>query len=220
MYQPIEFIGTSEVAAYEHIVRNPMGIIVSHGAELRATHLPFLLNSHTDPTGVVSHFAIRNEELKNLADGDQVLVIFPGPHAYITPNLYVAEEDVPTWNYSAVHIHGTYRRLPASELQHLLTRTVDEFEESSSQPFSLSTMDPADLASLARAVIPFEVTTTKIEVGVKLSQDKLQPDIDAVIGGLESSGDPAEGAMAAEMKRHRVKGRTGQPSTDPATYLD
>ena len=198
-----------------------MGIIVGHhDGKLFATHLPFLIDNEPDPRGVVSHFAIRNEHLRSLPDESEVLVIFPGPHAYVSPSHYVAEEDVPTWNYSAVHLSGTYRRLPDEALRDLLTRTVDTFEQPREQPFSLDSMDLDTVRNLARGVIGFNVETIDLKGGYKLSQDKLQGDVDAVLDAFGASHSPAERSVADEMRRHGVSGRTGAPSTDPTTWID
>lgn len=221
MYQPTEFRDDDASTAYAHIERNPMGMIVSHAdGRLRATHLPFLLDDRGSPSGLVSHFALRNEQLRDLPDGSDVLVLFPGPHAYVSPQHYAAEQDVPTWNYTAVHLAGTYRRLPDGALPALLSRTVSELEAADGGSWSLASMDPAALRDLARAVVAFEVETTSIDGGYKLSQDKLQADVDGVIDAFSSSSEPHRQAVAAEMRRHGVAGRTGAPSTDPATWME
>lgn len=221
MYQPREFRDDDAASAYAHIVRNPMGMIVSHAdGRLRATHLPFLVDDLSAPSGLVSHFALRNEQLRDLPDGSDVLVSFPGPHAYVSPDHYVAELDVPTWNYTAVHVGGIYRRMPDAALPGLLTRTVDELELADGGTWSLSSMDAATLRDLARAVVAFEIETVTIDGGYKLSQDKLQEDVDAVIDAFATSSRPQRTAMADEMRRHGVEGRTGEPSTDPATWMD
>lgn len=217
MYQPDEFTGRDAAEAYAHIARHPFGIIVS-GSKLHATHLPFLVDDPRNPTGVVSHFAIRNDQWRAIDDGDDVLVVFPGPDRYISSTIYRAEQDVPTWNYSAVHVRGTYRRMTPDETRSLLARTVEHFEASQPTPWRLSSMSHADLNLLGSAVVGFTITTRVIEHGIKLSQDKLQDDVDAVRDAL-STGDPSAHAVADEMRRQGVTGRRGHPTTDPATYL-
>ncbi|SHN46330.1 FMN-binding negative transcriptional regulator [Cryptosporangium aurantiacum] len=219
MYQPTEFRGTDPQQAYAHIARYPFGILVS-AAGLAATHLPFLLNTPDTPTGVVSHFALRNGQWRTIGDGEEVLVIFPGPDAYVSPRTYTAEEDVPTWNYTAVHLRGAYRRIDRpSEVRELLERTVATFEARYAAPWSLSSMDGSALESLGRAVVAFEVTTRTLEHGLKLSQDKLPDDVRGVCDALSRSADPTDRATEAEMRRAGVTGRTGPASTDPATWL-
>jgi len=218
MYQPDEFRGTSAALAYEHITRYPFGIIVS-ATGLGATHLPFLLDDPQSPSGLVSHFALRNDQWRTINDGEEVLVIFPGPDTYISPATYVAEEDVPTWNYTAVHVRGAYRRINDAELRELLVRTVDTFEAPRAERWHTSRMNHEDLAMLGTAVVGFSIETRTIEHGVKLSQDKTQPDIDAVTTTLSQSSDAAARAVGREMDRYAVRGRTNPPSTDPANWM-
>ena len=98
-----------------------MGIIASARGRLDATHLPFLLDDETGDAGdLISHYAIRNAQLSALVDGDEVLVVFPGPHAYVSASLYRAEADVPTWNYTSVHVRGRFVRTSDAELRRLL----------------------------------------------------------------------------------------------------
>ncbi|GAA1113983.1 FMN-binding negative transcriptional regulator [Nocardiopsis composta] len=220
MYQPREFAGEDAATAYDHIRRHPFGIVVSAPPpSVQATHLPFLLDDEEHPSGLLGHFSRRNRQWRSIEDGDEVLCVFPGPNAYVSPTLYTAEEDVPTWNYTAVHVRGSYARIDgARRLRDLLERTVEVFERGSARPWGTASMPPADLVSLARGVVGFEVRTTGIEGGYKLSQDRLRPDVDAVLSGLAGSGDPGGRAVAAEMRRHGVRGRTAPPSTDPASW--
>lgn len=144
----------------------------------------------------------------------------PGPSSYISPNVYTAEPDVPTWNYTAVHVHGRFHLLAdPPEVRELLARTVRTFERGSSAPWQLSSMDPADLEGLARGVVGFGVRTTRIVGGYKLSQDKLDEDVEQVRRGLASSDRHEDRAVAEAMRTHQVRGRRSPPSTDPASWL-
>lgn len=221
MYQPAEFRDNGEGRAYAHIRRNPFGILVTgHRSRLSATHLPFLLDNDGSPSGVVSHFAIRNEGLADVADGQEVMTIFPGPHVYISPALYRAEKDVPTWNYTAVHLYGRFRRVDRCGLGSILARTVDRFERDTDEPWRLDSLPAPLIRSLSRGVIGFIVETTRIEGGYKLSQDKLANDVEAVESGLAAAGCPCGRAVAEEMRRADVRGRTVSPTTDPDSWLD
>ena len=114
MYRPREFAMDDAAVLRQHVVDNPMGIIASARGRLDATHLPFLLDDETGDAGdLISHYAIRNAQLSALVDGDEVLVVFPGPHAYVSASMYRAEPDVPTWNYTAVHVRGRFVRTSA-----------------------------------------------------------------------------------------------------------
>ena len=220
MYQPVEFRDDSDARAYAHIRRNPFGIVVTgQGPNLCATHLPFLLDDELLPSGLVSHFAVRNEGLAMVADGQEVLVIFPGPHTYVSPTLYSAETDVPTWNYTAVHLYGRYRRVDQHGLRAILERTVDRFERNADQPWQLDSLPQSVIRSLSRGVTGFTIETTRIEGAYKLSQDKLAEDVEAVQCAFAAADFPSGHAVAEEMRRASVQGRTTPPTTDPDSWL-
>ena len=82
-------------------------VVTQRDGELTASHIPFLLDRSVEPYGVLrAHVAIRNPQLKDFRSGSQALVIFQGPHTYISPSWYVKPENVPTWNYTVVHAYG------------------------------------------------------------------------------------------------------------------
>lgn len=221
MYQPVEFQENDRAYASELVKNYPFGVIVgATSSGLGAAHLPFQFVSQGDVKVLEGHGAIRNEWLSSLVDGSEVIVIFSGAHSYITPGVYRAEPDVPTWNYTAVHVRGRYRRLPDTEIRGVLERTVRHNESSEmGSGWSTSSMDAEDLQSLARGVIAFHVDVEDISAGRKLSQDKLQADVDAVEAHLSSCPHGAAREVAADMRAARVIGRSGAPSTDPAVWL-
>lgn len=217
MYRPREFSVDDADTMRRLVVEHPMGIIASSRGRLDATHLPFLLEGEAGD--LISHYAIRNAQLSALVDGDEVLVVFPGPHAYVSASMYRAERDVPTWNYTAVHVRGRFERTDAATLRRLLARTVDVFEAGRPGAFSTSDFPVDALESMARAVTGFRVVDTHWMAAFKLSQDKLPDDVAIVIDAFSGSADPAEQAVAREMARAGVVGRSGPPTTDPATWM-
>jgi len=220
MYRPREFAIDDATVLRQHVVENPMGIIASARGRLDATHLPFLIDDSTGNAGdLISHYAIRNAQLSALVDGDEVLVIFPGPHAYVSASVYRAEPDVPTWNYTAVHVRGRFVRTSDAELRRLLERTVDHFEAGRPGAFSTREFDQNALNAMARAVTGFRVLDTCWQGAFKLSQDKLADDVALVLEAFSGSDDPAERAVAMEMTRRGILGRTSDPSTDPASWM-
>lgn len=228
MYQPAEFTDDDAHRARGHIERNPFGVLVLRGRHgLGAAHLPFLTAGTPDTTAVgtgpgytlESHGAVRNTLLAEVEDGSEVLVIFPGPHAYVSPVHYRAEADVPTWNYTAVHVNGRIRIADAAQTRGILERTVRAAERAPyGHGWSLTEIAPTTLTSLARGVIGFTVDIDRVEGGYKLSQDKLEPDVRAVERALGESGGTAAD-VADEMRRAAIPGRTGAPSTDPDVWL-
>jgi transcriptional regulator len=221
VYQPVEFQIEDPAFAEDLIARHPFGVLVgiSDGA-FGAAHLPFQLVGDGADRVLEGHGAIRNALLTGIPDGAEVLVVFSGPHSYITPGVYRAEPDVPTWNYTAVHVRGRYRRMPAADNSAVLERTVRHNEAGAmGSGWSTSTMSRADLASLARGVVSFRIEIDDISAARKLSQDKLQADVEAVEGHLDACPFGSARAVADDMRAAEVRGRAGDPSTDPSTWL-
>lgn len=221
MYQPLEFQSQDRSWAFAHIARHPFGILFgSADGRFDAAHLPFQVVESDGEQVLEGHGAIRNPLLTGIDDGAQVLVVFHGPSAYITPGVYRAEPDVPTWNYTAVHVRGTYHSLSAAENPGVLERTVRHNEEGEmGSGWSTASMSTRDLASLARGVVSFRIRIDDVEGGRKLSQDKLQEDVDAVEAHLDACPFGSARAVADDMRAAQVQGRTGDPSTDPSTWL-
>jgi transcriptional regulator len=99
MYVPTAFAETDEDKLHQFIETYSFGLLVStHGGEPFATHLPFILDRHAGSHGtLVGHMARANPHWHDL-EGQMVLAIFSGPHAYISPTWYESENVVPTWN--------------------------------------------------------------------------------------------------------------------------
>jgi transcriptional regulator len=185
---------------------------------VRATHLPFLLgptSAHEAfPPTLLSHGSARNEQLQQLTDGDEVLVVLPGPDAYVSAAWYRDEPDVPTWNYTAVHVSGRYRRLDGAATDRLLAETVAGLETDRGVPgWGLDRLDERLVRGLARGVIAFAVLVDEVRSAAKLSQDKLPGDVAHVRAGIaHRDGDHP---VLLEMDRHGVVGR--EPSAAPST---
>src|SRR5688500_13870647 len=106
MYIPKAFAETNQAKLFEFIRANSFGILFSqHQGQAWATHLPFLLEAEGEKLVLWGHFARANPHWQEIEG--EILVVFPGPHAYISPAWYESPNVVPTWNYVAVHAYGT-----------------------------------------------------------------------------------------------------------------
>lgn len=220
MYQPVEFRDDAHERAFAHVSRSPFGIVVAGcGSDMSATHIPLLLGDGERPQELLGHFAIRNSGLADLEDGTPVLAIFPGPHAYVSPSLYRVESPAPTWNYTAVHIYGSFRRVDQNALRSILERTVRRFEGTGPQAWTLETIPVEALRSLARGIAGFVIDIAHVEGGYKLSQNKLAEDVQSIERALRSSGGAAEREVADEMQRTGLRGRSAPSTTDPNVWL-
>ena len=109
MYIPAHFAETDRTKLFDFIERHSFGLLVSQlNGEPYATHLPLLLDRHSGPWGtIVGHMARANPHWQTT--DRQALVVFSGPHVYVSPTWYEAENVVPTWNYVAVHAYGAFQ---------------------------------------------------------------------------------------------------------------
>jgi predicted FMN-binding regulatory protein PaiB len=96
-------------------------VVTQRNGELTASHIPFLLDRSVEPYGVLrAHVAIRNPQLQDFRSGSRALIIFQGPHTYISPSWYVNPRNVPTWNYTVVHAYGVPKMLDQAAMVALL----------------------------------------------------------------------------------------------------
>lgn len=187
------------------IVReHPLGTLVTNGpAGLDATHLPFEFDPEVGAHGLLqAHVARANPVWQQQRDGDAVLVIFHGAHAYVSPNWYPSKHEfhrqVPTWNYQVVHAHGTLRIRDDEKFVRgvvaRLTRT-HEARAAEPKPWKMGDSEAAYIDKLLGLIVGIEVELTRL-VGVsKLNQNKEARDRAGVTAAL-AARDQAELADA------------------------
>ncbi len=167
-----------------------------------ATHLPFILNARRGPYGILlAHMARANPQWHDFVSEQEALVIFQGPHAYISPSWYEVELSVPTWNYAVVHAYGLPRLIEDEEELYKLLKTLIETHEAYIEkpwPFQL----PDDyLQKMMRGIVGFEIEITRLEGKFKLSQNRTEAERENVIAALQVSADTL--AVAELMTRKK-----------------
>jgi transcriptional regulator len=210
MYVPAPYRETSPEAIYGFIERHGFGLLVSNGGSAgpSATHLPFALRRPAAPGGeavLLGHMARANPQWQAL-DGAEVLAVFQGPHAYVSPSWYATRPAVPTWDYTAVHATGRFAVIDdPAEIDAAMAALVGTYEaEGSGWRFDAL---PADYkARMLGAIVTFAVTVTRFDASFKLNQNRPPADRRGVVAGLRRRGDPdglaiadlIEGALAGE----------------------
>jgi transcriptional regulator len=172
MYIPTLFAEKDREKLHQFIESHSFGLLVStHQHEPFASHLPFLLEPDAGPHGsLIGHMARANPQWRDL-DGQQVLIVFSGPHAYISPTWYESQDVVPTWNYVAVHAYGTCRLVEEGpDLEGILKATVAKYEQSMPRPWTLET-GTAFFRKMAQAVVGFRIEISRLEGKWKLNQN-------------------------------------------------
>jgi transcriptional regulator len=165
-------------------------LITQHEGVPFATHLPFILDAERGPNGsLLAHMARANPQWHDFNSAQEVLVIFQGPHAYISPSWYEDELSVPTWNYAAVHAYGIPRLIEDGEELYQLLKTLIETHEAQFEkpwPFQL----PDDyLQKMMRGIVGFGIEITRLEGKFKMSQNRTEAERGNVITALQESKD-------------------------------
>lgn len=201
MYIPECYKNKDKEEILSFLKANSFGILINTiNGKPWGTHIPLEIGINGKGEDVLmGHIAKANLQSKNLMDGDEVLCIFNGPHSYISSSWY-HEEEVPTWNYIAVHAYGTVKIQNAEELLTALHRLVTTYEKASEDPISLHDMSRKTMRQVTR-IVGFEILITNIHAVKKLSQTRTQ-DHPKIIEALEKQG-PTEKAIAMEMKKAR-----------------
>lgn len=205
-YVPRHFRLDDPAALEAFVAANAFGTLVSAGAAgLSVSHLPFLPERGGDGRlRLLGHVARANAHWQELEGAGEILVIFSGPHAYVSPSWYANHPSVPTWNYAVVHAHGRARLLPPEALPGLLDRLSRAYEDARPSPWRMAGL-PADYtAKMLPAIVGFEVTVERLEGKFKLSQNRRREDVDGVAAALEREGQPG---LAALMREHAPESR-------------
>ena len=174
-------------------------LVTQHQGAPFATHLPFMLDAERGPHGtLLAHLARANPQWRDFSSSE-ALVIFQGPHAYISPSWYEVHPSVPTWNYAVVHAYGTPRPIEDRDtLYRMLEALVDTHEAGFAQPWRMELPDDY-LDKMMRAVVGFEIEITRLEGKLKLSQNRSEHDQRRVVEMLGTSADPLSVDVAAMM---------------------
>jgi transcriptional regulator len=209
MYIPPSFAETDRIRLFDFIEQHNFGLLVSQGDNGPvATHLPLLLDRQAGSSGMlIGHMARSNPQWQ--AADRNVLAVFSGPHAYISPSWYEAENVVPTWNYVAVHVYGKLEIVEDGEATLKVLRDYVLFHERlMPAPWRLPEGD-AFIGRLAESVAAFRVEITRIEGKWKLSQNQPRQRRKKVIDALALQRDENSQAIAALMTRALDKQEQG-----------
>jgi transcriptional regulator len=199
LYVPTHFEAGDRESLVRFIERYAFGTLVSTGADgLQVSHVPFLPEPDGERLRLLGHVARANEHWKSLEGATDVLAIFHGPHAYVSPTWYASHPSVPTWNYAVVHARGRAKLLDEAELHDLLMRLSSTYEAGNAKPWRMSEL-PADyVSSMLRAIVGFEIEVERLEGKFKLSQNR-PADLPRVVAALEAGG---EAELAAFMREN------------------
>lgn len=208
MYTPSAFKDEDLNSLHQHIADTRLAVLITQGEQgLQATHVPLLLDPTAGAKGTLyGHMARANKQWRDLENGAEVLVVFPGADAYVSPGFYPSKAQnprtVPTWNYVAVHAWSSPRVIhEAAPLLDIVRRLSDRHEQGREHPWSVDDA-PADyIDGMLKAIVGFELPIERLQANRKLSQNRSAIDQDGVRRGLAASHDPLDNQLAALMQQ-------------------
>ncbi len=200
MYIPDHYLTTNHTEIINLMKRYNFGIMVTVKDNFQsATHLPFVICETKENITLLSHMAKGNKQWEEIME-NHILVIFNGPHAYISPTHYESTLNVPTWNYITVHAYGDGKIIsePNQSLEimekMITTHERDYLEQWGNLPINYK-------EKMLNAIVTFEITVTKLEAKKKLSQNKSENEIKHIIKTFEESANSQENELAIFMKK-------------------
>jgi len=184
--------------------RNSFALLVTAtGGVPLASHLPVIIADGAAGIVIHSHMAKNNPQWQEFFE-DEVLMVFAGPHAYVSPRWYEEKERVPTWNYAAVHAYGK------------VTVTTDRAAKHAAQRELVAQLDPQWLPKfdalraeyvegMLNGIVTFDIAATRIETRWKLSQNRGRREQELIAAALDKSDDPSVRALAELTRKHLVQ---------------
>lgn len=206
MYIPAHFAEDNLDVLHAFIREHSFATLVTqHDGHPFATHLPFLFYPERGQQGtLVAHMARANPQWRSFDPGQEALVIFQGPHAYISPSWYDVELSVPTWNYASVHAYGVPRLIEdENELRSQLQTLIQTHESVFAKPWDYQL--PQDyFQKMMRGTVGFTIEITHLEGKFKMSQNRTPHERQQVIATLQETA-PEVARIMSDLEQHNAR---------------
>ena len=210
MYLPKHFEITDVAPLHEFIRQHPFAALVTRSSEgLTANHIPFMLDPAPAPCGTLRGHVARANPIWRSTSDDDVLVIFQGPNAFVSPSWYPTKQKtgqvVPTWNYAVAHVHGRMiiHDDPAWVRSHVEALTL-RHEETRATPWHVTDAPAEYIDRLVRAVVGIEIPVARVLGKWKVSQNRSDEDRRGVIVGL-SAEHSSEATAVGELVKNAMQ---------------
>ena len=201
MYIPKLYREEDRVRILDFIQQNDFATLVTYdGDKPVASHLLMGIKEDDENLFVNGHMSRANPQWKTFDLNREVLVIFQGPHTYISPTWY-NHVNVPTWNYQSVHVYGKPRVITDyDEAYEILKRLIDRYESNSH--YRLETLPKDFVQKEIKGIVAFQIEVTRIEANYKLSQNRKDEDYRNIIAQLEKRTDDLSHGVAEAMREN------------------
>ena len=203
MYIPDLYKNEDQEAIRTFLKANAFGILINQtNGKLWATHIPLELDYNNEGEEILhGHISKENPQWTAFESNDEVLAVFTGSHSYISSSWY-DHENVPTWNYSAVHVYGKIKIVEGDAVINSLTKLVDKYEQNSKCPVRVADLSKKTMME-ARGVVAFEIKIEEIQAQTKMSQNRDDKNYSNIISELEKTENTQSVAVAKEMAKYR-----------------
>ena len=203
MYIPKYYKVTDVEEIREFVQMNSFGTLVTIKKERPiATHLPLQLIKEEEDYFVTGHMAYGNPQWRTFDTSEEVLVMFQGPHAYISSSWY-EQENVPTWNYQAVHVYGSATILDEEALKQDLTKLLEKYEKHRENPVLWDKLSSSLLEKEIKGIVGFKIKVGEIQAAYKLSQNRNETDYANIVDQLHSEENPHSKQLADVMEKRQ-----------------
>ena len=172
-------------------------LITGLGGNLVASHLPALIHEEGERLVIDMHMAHANPQWHDFFD-EEALLVFTGPHGYVSPRWYEDVERVPTWNYTAVHAYGIAQLIKDEAAKHASQRRLVEYMDPQWLP-KFDALSPKYVSGMLNGIVNFQIPVTRIETRWKLSQNRGRREMELIAAALEKAGD---GELAKLHRQH------------------
>lgn len=201
MYTPEIYKNENQEEIKKFLQENSFGILINQtNGKLCATHIPLELETTKEGKDILwGHISKENPQWNGFIDNDQILAVFSGPHSYISSSWY-DHENVPTWNYIAVHVYGKIKIIKGEAVIESLKKLVDKYEQNSKNPVLVENLSEKTMMQ-SRGIVAFEIEITEIQATKKLSQNRDEKNHQNIISELEKVNTNQSIAIANEMKK-------------------
>jgi transcriptional regulator len=203
MYTPDLYKNEDPESIRTFLKENSFGILINQtNGKLCATHIPIELEVNADGKEILQgHISKLNQQAEGFTENDQVLAVFTGPHSYISSSWY-DHENVPTWNYIAVHVYGRIKIVDEAASIEQLKKLVDKYEANSANPVIVENLSAKTMRT-AKGILGFEIEIDEIQATKKLSQNRDDYNYKNIISELKKTENPQAFAVAKEMSKCR-----------------
>jgi len=178
---------------------NFVTIITTDGGKPIATHLPVNIEEHSKALYISGHFAKGNKQWQTINNNDNILIIFHGPHAYVSSTWY-EQEDVPTWDYESVHTYGEGQLLDEAQLTEDLTKMLKRYEQHRENGATWENLSDQTKQQI-KGIVGFKIKVTDIEAAYKLSQTRSEQEKRNIVSHLDHSDNPMDHSLAEEIDK-------------------